>query len=120
MRSVVIPTPLTPTLVWGFLCQEEKCVLVEAARVRASFGRFAPCGDADGLVVENDGLSAPPWRRSEAPRFPRPRNRGGGHRFGEATSRGEPCRGRQIIAPQPCIRRALRPEPMMHSCASAA
>src|SRR6202795_815216 len=39
-------------------------------------GRFAPCGDADGLVVENDGLSAPPWRRSEARRFPTPRNRG--------------------------------------------
>ena len=35
-------------------------------------------------------------------------------------SRGELCRGRPIIAPQPCIRRALRPEPMMHSCASAA
>ena len=26
--------------------------------------------------VENDGLSAPPWRRSEAGRFPHPRSRG--------------------------------------------
>src|SRR5579863_7709192 len=39
-EGVVISTPLTTTLVWGSLCQEEKCVLVEAARVRASFGAF--------------------------------------------------------------------------------
>jgi hypothetical protein len=43
-----------------------------------------------------------------------------GHRFGEAKIARGTCRGRPIIAPQPCIRRALRPEPMMHSCASAA
>ena len=48
-----------PALYGVFFVKRKNAFPSRRLWVRASFGRFAPCGDADGLVVENDGLSAP-------------------------------------------------------------
>ena len=55
------PTPRAPhpALYGVFFVKRKNAFSSRRLGVRASFGRFAPCGDADGLVVENDGLSAP-------------------------------------------------------------